>query len=79
MAAKLDMYEVQVVDMKHHFMIHIDNLSSLGTVDITSEFVKEDYRIYYDGSTYTVINFYVQESDAYPGRDRIDVACYKEK
>lgn len=73
---KLDTYDVVVEDTPTHKMIRLDNLSTNDTVDLTSEFIKNDYIAYYDGVKYSIINFFTNESSAYPGRDRLDIAAF---
>ena len=73
---KLDTYDVVVVDTPAHKIIRLDNLSTNDTVDLTSEFIKNNYIVYYDGIKYSIINFFTNESSAYPGRDRLDIAAF---
>lgn len=73
---KLDTYDVVVADTPAHKIIRLDNLSTNDTVDLTSEFIKNDYIAYYDGIKYSIINFFTNESSAYPGRDRLDIAAF---
>lgn len=73
---KLDTYDVVVEDTPAHKIIRLDNLSTNDTVDLTSEFIKNDYIAYYDGVKYSIINFFTNESSAYPGRDRLDIAAF---
>ena len=73
---KLDTYDVVVEDAPAHKVIRLDNLSTNDTVDLTSEFIKNDYIAYYDGVKYSIINFFTNESSAYPGRDRLDIAAF---
>lgn len=64
------------LDTPAHKIIRLDNLSTNDTVDLTSEFIKNDYIAYYDGVKYSIINFFTNESSAYPGRDRLDIAAF---